>query len=186
MYIENNRVQKALVVGVDKLSEFTNKQDIGTIVILSDGAGATLLEKSEVEKKYSCHIEAKSENNQILTCKTHEKIQMNGKEIYKYAVTQTIKNIEKLLEKSDEKLENIKYIVPHQSNIRIMDKIAERLKINKNKMYTNIEYTGNTFCGSIPIAISEMLEKKLLNKGDKIILLGYGGGLNTGSILLEI
>ena len=67
-----------------------------------------------------------------------------------------------------------------------MKSIDTRLKLEKDKMFTNIKYTGNTFCASIPIALNEMLEKKMLSKGDKVILLGYGGGLNTGSILLEI
>ena len=91
-----------------------------------------------------------------------------------------------LLEKSNEKMEDIKYIIPHQSNLKIMNGIANRLKIDKEKMYVNIDKVGNTFCASIPIAIDELKKEKLLKSGDKIILLGYGGGLNTGSILLEI
>ena len=111
---------------------------------------------------------------------------MNGKEIYKYAVTNTVKNINELLDKSNEKLENIKYIIPHQSNTKIMKSMMLRLKINESKMYMNIKDTGNTFCASIPIVLNEMYEKNLLHEGDKAILIGYGGGLNTGSILLEI
>ena len=84
------------------------------------------------------------------------------------------------------KIENIKYILPHQSNKKIMKSIANRLKIEEEKMYMNIENVGNTFCASIPIALSEMMKNRLIKKGDKIILLGYGGGLNTGSILLEV
>ena len=111
---------------------------------------------------------------------------MDGKAIYKYAITDTVKNIEELLQQEKEELRNIKYIVPHQSNIRIIKQIAERLKIKEEKIYTNIEQVGNTFCASIPIALEEMFEKKLLNQNDNIILLGYGGGLNLGSILLQI
>ena len=90
------------------------------------------------------------------------------------------------MKESNTDISEIKYIVPHQSNMKIMKSIANRLKIDINKMYINIENIGNTFCASIPIAIDEMFEKDLLKEGDKIILLGYGGGLNTGSILLEI
>ena len=186
MYIETGKVEKALVVGVETLSKYTDQEDVGTVILLSDGAGATLLQKTEKPKKYFSNIKSSGKNNEILTCKSNEKIKMNGKEIYKYAVTKTVENIKELLEQSNEKLEDIKYIVPHQSNKKIMKAIATRLKIDKEKMYTNIEKVGNTFCASIPIAISEMQEKGLLQEGDKIILLGYGGGLNTGSILLEI
>ena len=186
MYIETGKVEKALVVGVEALSQYTKQEDVGTVILLSDGAGATLLQKTEKPKKYFSNIKSSGKNNEILTCKSNEKIEMNGKEIYKYAVTKTVENIKELLEQSNEKLEDIKYIVPHQSNKKIMKAIATRLKIDKEKMYTNIEKVGNTFCASIPIAISEMQEKGLLQEGDKVILLGYGGGLNTGSILLEI
>ena len=112
---------------------------------------------------------------------------MDGKEVYKYAVTETVKNLEELLQKSNETLENIKYIVPHQSNLKIIKSIANRLGTDIiDKMYVNIDKIGNTFCASIPIALDEMIKKRLLQTGDKVILLGYGGGLNTASILIEI
>ena len=186
LYLSTNRVNKALIIGVDKLSAYTDKKDVGTSIILSDGAGALLLGVTQKNKKYISNINAEIDKNEILTCKINEKIQMKGKEIYKYAVTNTIENIKELLKKSGEKIENVKYIIPHQSNSKIMKSIDTRLKLEKEKMFTNIKYAGNTFCASIPIALNEMFEKKLLNEGDKVILLGYGGGLNTGSILLEI
>ena len=186
MYLTTGKVKKALVIGVDKLTEYTKKEDIGTSIILADGAGAILFENTNKDKKYISNIQAEIDENQILTCKTDEKIQMKGKEIYKYAVTNTIENIKELLQKSQENLEDIKYLIPHQSNTKIMKSINTRLKLEEGKMFTNIEYVGNTFCASIPIAINEMLENNLLQEKDKVILLGYGGGLNTGSILMEI
>lgn len=185
MYIDTQKIKKVIVVGVEKLSEYTNSEDIGTAIILADGAGATLLEEGE-NNKYISNIEAIEDRNDILKCNTNGKIEMDGLAIYKYAVTETIKNINELLQKSNEKLENIKYIVPHQSNLKIIKAIASKLKIEENKMYTNIQNIGNTFCASIPIALEEMEEKGILQKGNKIILIGYGAGLNTGSILIEI
>ena len=185
-YIQTNRAKRILVVGVDILSKYTNPEDIGTAIILSDGAGAVLLEGTEEEKVYSSYITSIEDNNEILKCNRNEYIFMNGKEIYKYAVTEPVKHIKKLLEKTHTGLEEIKYIIPHQSNKRIMTAIASRLKIDLSKIYINIENIGNTFCASIPIAIDQMLENKLIEKGNKVLLLGYGGGLNTGVILLEI
>ena len=185
MYIDTKKIKKVIVVGVEKLSEYTNSEDIGTAIILADGAGATLLEEGE-NNKYISNIEAIEDRNDILKCNTNGKIEMDGLAIYKYAVTETVKNINELLQKSNEKLENIKYIVPHQSNLKIIKAIASKLKIEENKMYTNIQNIGNTFCASIPIALEEMEEKGMLQKGNKIILIGYGAGLNTGSILIEI
>lgn len=186
MYIQIGKVQKALVIGVDLLSETIDKNDLDLLAVLSDGAGATLIEKSNEQKLYLSNIVSEPDNDEILVYKTNSKMNMKGKEVYKYAVTKTVENVKELLNMSNEKLENIKYIIPHQSNLKIMNSIANRLNIEKNKMYINIRDKGNSFCATIPIAISEMLEKNMLKNGDKIILLGYGGGINTGSILLEI
>ena len=182
MYIKSGKVSKGIVVGVDILSKYTDEKDVGTAIILADGAGATLVEKSENE--YFSNIEAIPDKDDILTIKSNEKIFMDGISVYKYAVTETVKNINQLLEIANEKIENIKYVVPHQSNLKIIKAISNRL--GTEKIYTNIQNVGNTFCASIPIVLEEMQKKNLLKTGDKIILLGYGGGLNTGSILLEI
>ena len=187
LYLQDDTIKKALVIGVDVLSKNLKDDDVATKVVLSDGAGAILLGKNlNQSKKYESNITSEIDSKGILTAKTEDKIYMNGKEIYKYAVTKTIENINELLEKSNETIENIKYIIPHQSNIKIMNSIANRLKIDSNKMYINIQCKGNTFCASIPIAIDDMMKNELVKKGNKIILLGYGGGLNTGSILMEI
>ena len=185
-YIAIGKRNKALVIGVDILSTHLDKSDVSTSIILSDGAGAVLIEKAENEKKYDSIIKSEGQKGDLLEITTDENIKMNGKEIYKYAVTETIKNIQELLKVNKLTIEEIKYIIPHQSNLKIMNSIASRLNINKEKIYINIENVGNTFCASIPIAINEMFEKQVLQKGDKIILLGYGGGLNTGSILMEV
>ena len=111
---------------------------------------------------------------------------MDGKNIYKFGTIKTVENIKTLLEKNNISIDDIKYIVPHQSNIKILEAMCKRLNIEKEKMYINLESIGNTFCASIPIALDEMLNKNLLQPKDKIVMIGYGGGLNLGSILLEI
>ena len=189
LYIDSKNIQKALIIGVDKLSQIIDKEDIGTAVVLSDGAGATLVEKDKTArtlKTYVTNIKAEGENNEILTYEYGKNIFMDGKEVYKYAITKTVLNINELLNKANMPMEEIKYIIPHQSNLKIMKAIATRLHIGMEKMYTNIETKGNTFCASIPIALYDMQKEGLLQQGDKVILLGYGGGLNIGSILMEI
>ena len=188
-YIQIGKVRRALIVGVDVLSKYTDKTDKGTAIILSDGAGAILIEGQEENKtniEYFSKIISQGNKNEILTIYNGEKIYMNGKEIYKYAVTEPVKIINDILKEAGISVNQVKYIIPHQSNERIMKAIANRLKIPKEKMYTSIRNTGNTFCASIPIALDQMSEENLLKEGDKIILLGYGGGLNTGAILLGI
>jgi 3-oxoacyl-[acyl-carrier-protein] synthase-3 len=185
-FIALNEIEYGIVIGVETLSKFLNFEDINTSILLGDGAGATLIGRTEVNKKYISNIVSDGKNGDILTCNSNEKIFMDGKSIYKLGIIKTVENIEELLSKSDESIENIKYIIPHQSNTRILESICERLNINVSKMYINIENIGNTFCASMPIALSELYDNKLINSGDKIILAGYGGGLNFGSILLEV
>lgn len=184
-YIEIDEIKYALIIGVEKLSKYINKDDINTAVLLGDGAGATLIGK-EKNKIYAKNIESIGQNGEILTCRENEKIYMNGKKIYKFATARVEKNINSLLEQEKMDISEIKYIIPHQSNLRILTSIAEKIGATKEQMYINITNIGNTFNASIPIAINEMLEKKLLKDNDRIILVGYGGGLNLGSILMEI
>lgn len=180
------KVKRALVIGVDALSDVVDKKDIGTAIVLSDGAGAVILEQTDKEKQYASLIQSDAEHGDILTCRADSHIEMNGKEIYKYAVTKPVEQIQQLINREKTTMEEIKYLVPHQSNLRIMQAMANRLKLPEEKMYVNIQKRGNTFCASIPIALDDMMQEGKLKEQDKILLLGYGGGLNTGSILLEI
>ncbi len=188
-YIDCGKINKALIIGVDKLSSVIDEKDMGTAIVLSDGAGATLVERDvnhSASKLYISHIKSEGAHNEILTYQYGKKLYMNGTEVYKYAVTETVKNMNELLDKAKWTLDDVAYIIPHQSNLKIMKAIASRLHVGMDKMYTNIQTRGNTFCASIPIALYEMQREQRLKVGDKIILLGYGGGLNTGSILMEI
>lgn len=186
-YICLGEVEYALVVGVEQLSNYLDKEDLNTTIILGDGAGATLIGKGNEDKLYLQNIVSTSKNNEILTCDNYEeKISMNGKAIYKYATTQTVENIKQTLQMANLDIDKVKYIVPHQSNKRILDAIAQKLEISNDKIFSNIQEIGNTFCASIPIALNEMMSQSLIKSGDFVILLGYGGGLNLGSILIEI
>lgn len=185
-FIQTGKAKQALVVGVDRLSKVIDPEDIGTTIVLSDGAGAVLLKAVEEPKEYYSHIVSHYHHNEILVSKIGNYIQMEGKQVYKYAVTETVNNLEELFSKSGCTHEEISYLVPHQSNQKIMQAIAKRLAIPPEKVVQNIQTVGNTFCASIPIALDEMNQKGKLIPKEKIILLGYGGGLNTGSILFTV
>lgn len=181
-YIATSSAKNVLVVGADILSK--NKyDDIKTQILFGDGAGCVYLKAIEENKKYVSNIKSFDDKYQILTCNMNHELSMNGKEVYKFATTKTIENISEILDNSNEKIEDIKFVIPHQSNIKILEKICKKTNAN---MYTNIKRYGNTFCASIPIALDELFEFNQLRENDKIILLGYGGGLNLGSILMEV
>ena len=184
-YLEVEEVEQALVIGVEKLSKYLDKNDINTAILLGDGAGATLLAKS-ANKQYAQNIQSIGQDGDILTCKENKPIWMDGKKVYKFAIEKVTKNIIDLLQKENLNMSDITYIIPHQSNKRILENVAEKIGAKPEQMYSNIERVGNTFNASIPIALNEILDKKLLKKNEKILLAGYGGGLNLGSILIEI
>ncbi len=184
-YLELDEIENALVVGVERLSKYINKNDINTAILLGDGAGATLISKS-YNKQYAKNIESIGQEGEILTSRENEKIKMDGKKIYKFGTIRVAQNINNLLIKENLEITNIKYIIPHQSNVRIVESMGEKIGARKDQMYVNIKNIGNTFNASIPIALNEVLKQKLLKSNDKIILVGYGGGLNLGSILIEI
>ena len=181
-YIATSSAKNVLVVGADILSK-NIYHDIKTQILFGDGAGCVLLKAIKEDKKYISNIKSFDDKNQILTCSMQHELFMNGKEVYKFATSKTVENISEIIEKSKEKIEDIKFIIPHQSNIKILEKICKKTGVN---MYTNIKRYGNTFCASIPIALDELFEFNQIKENDKIILLGYGGGLNLGSILMEV
>lgn len=184
-YLELDEVKYVLVIGVETISKNVDVEDVNTAILLGDGAGATLLAKA-FNKKYGYNIKSVGQDGNILTCRENKKIFMDGKKVYKFATTMVSENINELLKKENIKISDVKYIIPHQSNLRILNSIKDKIGATQSQMYINIENVGNTFNASIPIALNEIFEKKLLNKNDKIILAGYGGGLNIGSILLEV
>lgn len=184
-YIELDEVEYALVVGVEKLSKYLDKNDVNTAILLGDGAGATLLGKT-INKRYAKNIESIGKQGDILTCKENQKIYMDGKKIYKFATARVAENVKELLVRENLDISDIKYIIPHQSNLRILASMAEKIGASSEQTLIRISSIGNIFNASIPIVLNEVLDKSLLQENDKIILVGYGGGLNLGSILIEI
>ncbi len=110
---------------------------------------------------------------------------MNGREILRFAVSAIDEAVTEVMKDTNVSFDDIKYIVPHQANYRIIKLAAEKLKLSEDKFYLNLEKVGNTSAATVPIALNEMYEKGLLNKGDKIILVAFGGGLTYAATLLE-
>ena len=110
---------------------------------------------------------------------------MDGKEIFKFAVNVMIQSIDELLKIADLKIEDIKYIIPHQANTRIIDFTAKKLGVPESKFYVNIDKYGNTSAASVAIALDEMSRKGMIEKGDKILLVAFGGGLTYGGTIIQ-
>jgi 3-oxoacyl-[acyl-carrier-protein] synthase-3 len=193
--------KRALVIGAETLSKMIDWSDRSTCVLFGDGAGVAIIEASddedgiistcfaadgkqgetslvsgELELNTPFAKEAMSENRNMT---------MNGREVFRFAVTVLPSIVNELLEKANESIENIKYIVPHQANSRIISEASRRLKIEENKFYVNVDKYGNTSGASVPIALSELFEKGLIKRGDKIILAAFGGGLTWAGALIK-
>ena len=194
-----NNYKNAIVVGAENLSKSIDWEDRSTCVLFGDGAGAVVLSisdtkgighsfcKSDGTKWDAITIEVNDLDSPFLKDKIirNSKLKMKGNEVFKFATSTIVKSINKILEDNNLNIEDIDYIIPHQANTRIIDYAAKKLKLPIDKFYINIHEYGNTSAASIPIAISEMHEKKLLKKGNKIILVGFGAGLTYGATLIN-
>lgn len=197
--MKQNNIKKSLVIGAETLSKALDWKDRSTCVLFGDGAGAAVLSLDEDEgiidvicnskgsKWENLTIGAKDIDNPYVDEVTifNPYLQMNGGEIFKFATVTMVKLIKEILKQNNLTLDDIDYIVPHQANERIIQFAAKKLDISMDKFYININEYGNTSAASIPIAISEMEEKSLLKKGDKIIAVGFGAGLTSGACLIE-
>lgn len=199
-YIRSAGYQNAIVIGGETLSKIVDWSERSTCVLFGDGAGGAYLEKSQDGGLISEDIGSAGERYEILTCGYTEcsntfngnpagidplwYVHMDGREVFKFATKNVIKSLEKVMEENSITQEDLKYVIPHQANVRIVEVISKKLKIPFEKFYMNMDRYGNTSSASIPIALSELDEKGLIERGDKIILTGFGGGMTWGTMLI--
>jgi len=197
------RRKRALFIGAEVLTKIANWEDRSSCVILGDGAGAVLLEKTGAPAgrgllRTILGADGSGWENLIVRrggsrepWKTGEIIDnggamfMNGKAVYNFAVGILAEIITKIMEEEHISVEDIKYIVPHQANARIVQAASKRLKIPEEKFFLNIEEYANTSSASIPIALDELNRSGALKKGDLIITVGFGAGLTYGGSLIR-
>lgn len=178
-----------LLIGTEVISKLLNFEDRGTCILFGDGAGAVILKKREgalgyfsvgsrgTSKELGCFgVDGKGRKPQVY---------MNGKEVFRFATATIVQCIEDVIEKNRVQKEEIDYVVCHQANKRIIDYAQKKSKISSEKFYVNIAEYGNTSSASIPIALDEMVEKNLLQRGVKVLMVGFGGGLTWGGTLIE-
>ena len=191
--------KNALVIGAEVLSKVMDWTDRGTCILFGDGAGAAVIKQSERKGIIKSYLRSDGKKGNALTIGgadfntpfSKEKvtqdrlIKMNGREVLRFAVSPIADGVTEVLKDTDISLDEIKYIVPHQANYRIIKSAAEKLKLSEEKFYLNLDRVGNTSSASVPIVLNEMYEKGLLNKGDKLILVAFGGGLTYAATVIE-
>jgi 3-oxoacyl-[acyl-carrier-protein] synthase-3 len=183
-FIETGAYQNVLVVGVEKLSKITDWNDRNTAVLFGDGAGAAVVGKVTPGKGFLA-FELGSDGSGGKHLYQDEKLIMNGREVFKFAVRQMGESSVNVIEKAGLKKEDVDYLIPHQANIRIMEAARERLELPVEKMSKTVHKYGNTSAASIPISLVEDLEAGTIKDGDILVMVGFGGGLTWGAIAMR-
>lgn len=205
-FIKTGHCETVLLVGVDVLSPALEKnpegRDVG--VLFGDGAGAVIIQPCEdgsgilsthlhSEGKYlkdlwvelpSFRIEGRGFDEERIKAKRH-RLRMNGREVFKHAVTRFPEVIKEALDANNLTMDDIAQVIPHQANFRITEAVAKRLNVDMDRIYSNIHRYGNTTAATIPIAMCEAYEEGKFKADDHIILAAFGSGFTWASAAIK-
>lgn len=198
-FIESGNCKKIIIVGADKMSSIVNYEDRTTCPLFGDGCAAVLLEPTEEEvgvMDHDLHSDGSGGKHLFLKAggslnpASHETVDnkehyvyQEGQTVFKFAVSRMADVSVEMMKKHQITPEDLTYLVPHQANMRIIEAVARRMGIPKEKVMINIQKYGNTTAATIPLCLWEWEDK--LRKGDNLILTAFGGGFTWGSILLK-
>jgi 3-oxoacyl-[acyl-carrier-protein] synthase-3 len=201
-FIESGLYKNVLLVGSEELSKITDWTDRNTCVLFGDGAGAMVLSASQDnDDVLSVFLGSDGSYADLLlipgggsinpaTIETlNEKlhsIKMQGREVFKVAISKMAFAAQKALEISEKTIEDIKLFIPHQANMRIIEAVAKKLDISMDKVFVNIHKTGNISSATTITALDEAIKIGKLNKGDLVELIAFGGGFTWGATVLRV
>lgn len=201
-YIENGIYKNVLVIGSDTLSKVTEYQDRATCVLFGDGAGAAILQATDEETGVlSYFLGSDGASGDCLTLPglkfddtdkerrpygNPHTIWMDGSAVFKFAVRVMESSSLKVVEDAGLTMDDIKILVPHQANMRIIDGARKRLGLSEDRVFCNVDKYGNMSAACVPIALCETIEEGKASKGDKVVLVSMGGGLTWGAVLIEL
>lgn len=200
-FIQSGIYKRGIVIGAETLSKTLDWSDRSTSVLFGDGAGGVLLEATETKHFLAESLNTDGSRGLSLTSSKvglfspfSEKeeddkfLKMDGRAIFDFAIRDVAKSIKTLIDASEVSAEDLDYLLLHQANIRILDKMARKMSIDRDKFLANMMEYGNTSAASIPILLSESVDKELikLDGSQTILLSGFGGGLTWGSLIVKI
>ncbi|MBU1026723.1 MAG: ketoacyl-ACP synthase III [Candidatus Margulisbacteria bacterium] len=195
-FIENKTYKNVLVVGADTLTKYLDWHDRGTCILFGDGAGAVVLTAADdgsgilaswlkAEGHLGHHLIMPGGGSRDPEEKKGRFITMDGKEVFKFAVRVLEESIAEVLKKANIELKDVNLFIPHQANIRIIDHVAKKMGLPKEKVYVNLQKYGNTSAASIPLALDEALADGKIKNNDIIVLSGFGAGLTCGANVIK-
>lgn len=192
-FVRGGVYNRALVIGVDTLTRYVDYTDRGTCVLFGDGAGAVVLERTDEERGLlSTELGADGGGHKHLYVPgwaqlvpesadifpdTRPHLQMNGREVFKFAVQVMGEAANNSIAKAGLTLDDVDLLIPHQANLRIIDAAARRLHLPMEKVWVNVDRYGNTSAASVPIALAEAADAGALKEGDNVVLVAFGAGL---------
>ena len=200
-FVESGKYKNVIVIGADTMSSIIDYTDRNTCVIFGDGGGGVLLEPSDEDcGVLDSLLYADGSGYQYLTVpaggslnpaskatvdKGMHYVFQDGKTVFKFAVKNMAEVSKEILDKNDLTGKDVKLFIPHQANKRIIDAAADRCGLQSEQVLVNINKYGNTTAGTIPIALDDAVEEKMLNKGDILLFAAFGGGFTWGSMLIK-
>jgi len=202
-FLKGGSFKRAIVIGADQLSSFVDWDDRRSCILFGDGAGALAIEatseydnligfdmRTDGERGSFLNLPSKNDKNSIIDNIDFLRggfspIQMNGQEVYKFAVREVPIILEKLFKKTNYSSDKVDWLVLHQANQRILDSVGDRLKIPKEKILSNLEKYGNTSAATIPLMMDEAIKNNIIKQNDIIATSGFGAGLSWGAALIK-
>jgi 3-oxoacyl-[acyl-carrier-protein] synthase-3 len=192
--MEGGSYKQALVIGAEKLSSITNWRDRNTCVLFGDGAGAAVLQKKAVPGGIlSTYIRSDATHTDILNVAgggsrlpgQTPAIHMDGKEVFKLAVHKMISAAEQALKLAGKKDKDLALLIPHQANLRIIEAIAQRVNIPRERVFVNVDKYGNMSAATTIVALDEARRQGRVRKGDLVELIAFGAGLTWGAAVIQ-
>ena len=198
-YIRSGMYKKIIVVCAEKMSSMVNYEDRSTCALFGDGAAAVIVEPTEEQGvgviDAVLHVDGSGREHLLMQAggsvkpTTHDTVDagenflyQEGRNVYKNAVTDMLTSSLDVMKRNNLTVDDVKYLIPHQANMRIIEAVADRAGFPADKVLVNIEHVGNTSAASIPICLDEY--KSQLHKGDKLILTAFGAGYTWGAMYL--
>uniref|UniRef100_A0A1C9C9E6 Beta-ketoacyl-[acyl-carrier-protein] synthase III n=1 Tax=Schizymenia dubyi TaxID=38368 RepID=A0A1C9C9E6_9FLOR len=202
-FLQTGCYKNILIVGADVLSKWVDWSDRSTCILFGDGAGAAIVQRCSQQDNGILGFQLNTDGKQFdqLSIAYEEDIAskeklnifkgrfnniiMNGKEIYKFAVSKVPISILKCLNSLQIDTKDVNWLLLHQANERILNAVANRLSVDSNKLISNLSKYGNTSAASIPLALDEALTNNQIKKGDIIVIAGFGAGLTWGTVVIK-
>ena len=192
--IKGGMADYALVIGAETFSRILDWEDRGTCVLFGDGAGAVLLhgEDSEDRGVLVTRLHADGRHNQMLyvdggpsTTGTVGKLRMQGREVFRHAVTNLADVLQEVLDASGHRVDQVDWVVPHQANKRILDATAKKLGLAPDRVIVTVDQHANTSAASVPLALDVAVRDGRIKKGDLLVLEAMGGGFTWGGAVVR-